>query len=90
MKVKVTGHVPTVYQMKSLSDLAGDYTQNPDGSFGFEREFNTVKEAKNFLRERAFSLLESDGFTNGQYREAMHDIKQGYLRYDAAQLNIEK
>ncbi len=92
MKVKVTGTVPTVYQMKSLSDLAGEYQKGPDGSFSFEREFPTVKAAKEFLRERAFHLLETDGFTNEQYRDALADINSKWpvLRYDAAQLRIEK
>jgi hypothetical protein len=91
MKVKVIGHVPTVYQMKSLSDLAGEYKKWPDGSFGFEREFNTVREAKEFLADRAFTLLENGMFTNGEFRAAMYEIKhEGYLRYDAATLTIEK
>ncbi len=92
MKATVKCKVPTTYQLNSFEALTGTCpNQSPGGGYYFEKPFPTVEDGKQFMRERAFSLLENDGFTNEEYRAAIRDInKAGTLRYDAAAMHLEK
>lgn len=77
MKAVITSTVPTVYQYGSLNRILGRLPQKRgNGSFVSEIEFNTIKEAREWLKERAWQLYEGD-------RKAIRENSgNNYLTFD--------
>lgn len=88
-KVFIRGSVPTSYQYNSLKKL-GTVTGNPGGSFSLEIEFDTVEQAKEYLRERLQRIMEDTNMTDEEYNEAKEGVENGSLSYDAATIRIEE
>lgn len=85
MKTTLESTVPTHYQYQSISSFGLKVTSNGNGSYSVEEEFNTKKEAIDYMLNRAEYLAENDR----ELKEMRREIKQhGRLYYDAACLSI--
>jgi len=86
MKVKLYSIVPTAYQHNSITQLmGGDAVKKcANGSYYAERIFQTIKEAREWMRER-IEYLYSDEPT-----QIKDNIGKDWMRYDAATAHIEK
>ena len=79
MKTVITSSVPTVYQYGSLNRLLVRQPQkHGNGSFSIKIEFNTIREAREWLKERAWQLYEGDK------KEIRKNSGKNYLTFDAA------
>lgn len=84
MKVQIKAEVPTSYQLSSIRAFAlAEFNSNMSGSFTAHQEFDTIKEAKNFLKKRAEALYFDE-------KEMKKNLGKNYLQYDAATAWIEK
>ena len=86
MKAIITGTVPTAYQSKSIGSFGIPIKSNADGSITAYIEFDSIADAKKHLVKVANKLFDDPK----ELREALKDIKKGYLSYDAATVYIEK
>ena len=84
MKVLLKGTIPTVYQLTSLSKMGLPYKPNGDGSFTCQEEFNSIVDARKFLKERANYLYD------GNKKEIKDNLRNDVLTYDAASIGIYK
>jgi hypothetical protein len=86
MLVKLVSKVPTVYQSKSIQAF-GLPVQRFDGSFYCDQEYQTKKDAIDYMLKRAEILAEDEK----ELREMKKCIKKhGVLHWDAATLHIER
>lgn len=83
--------VPTVYQISSLSTLMGGNKPWGGGRYGWEEEFFSIEQAKEWMHMRN-DFLHSDGtITEPQHEENKLSIDDnGFMYYDAASARIEE
>ena len=87
MTHKITATAPTVYQFQSLIAFGMGYNKNADGSFTASREFETVEEASDYLRDRAEIYFEYER----ELENAIDDIiKFGCLTLGSVTAQIEQ
>lgn len=84
MKVKITATAPTSYQLTSLGHFGLPIKSNGDGSHYAEWEFDTLMEAKAYLKQRA-DMYEDPALLCVMYE--MID-RVGKLRLDAVTASI--
>jgi len=77
---------PTVYQYQSVS-FFGPPEKKWDGSYVFEKRFQSEEEAKDYLKERVSYYAQSDG-TEEEIAEMYAQCDEGYLEYDAVTARI--
>lgn len=87
MIVKLFSKVPTVYQQNSIKSFGLPVQGLIDGSFYCEKEFQTKKEAINYMLKRA-DILFDDPKDLKKSKSVIR--KKNILEYDAAILSIEK
>lgn len=87
MLVKLVSKVPTVYQSKSIKAFGLPVQGLIDGSFYCDQEYQTKKDAIDYMLKRAEVLAEDEK----ELREMKKCIKKhGVLHWDAATLHIER
>ncbi len=89
MHVQIVATAPTFYQTNSLRALCGGtwYKANPDGSFQFNFEFMTKREALQWLIDRAERLA----YDSVELKEMISEVKNyGQLTYDCITARIQK
>jgi len=87
MKVSINATAPTVYQLNSLSAFGMGNKKNGNGSYSASMEFQTMKEAKEYLVSRANNYFECPK----ELREAKREIRlYGCLQLDAVQATINR
>lgn len=86
MKARITAKAPTGYQLGSLTAFGMPYKKNGNGSIIAMRDFESVGDAKAYLRERAEMYNDAD--PNGseeRLTDMCRDIEDhGILHLDAA------
>lgn len=85
MKTILKSTVPTVYQYGSIRAFGIPVEKLPSGAFTCRQEFNTKKEAVEYMLDRAEVLSDGD---EKELRIMKRDIKSGCLRYDATTLTL--
>ena len=86
MKTKIIGTVPTHYQSQSLRAFGLDvFHRNLDGSITAHSNFDTIKEAREWLKIKGEQL-----YDDKPLKELRANRGKDWLRYDAAQVEIEK
>jgi hypothetical protein len=88
MRVQITASAVTVYQTKSLANLCGlGCLRNPDGSYSYCFEYQTKREAIQWLIGRAYGLA----YDSKELSEMIAQIKKyGQLTVDATTARIER
>lgn len=76
MKTQITAIAPTAHTINNLSAFGMAYTSTPVGYIA-KRTFNTVKEAKQYLLERAEIWCYNND--DADLAQLKHQIKRGYL-----------
>jgi hypothetical protein len=84
MKVKITATAPTSYQLTSLGHFGLPIKSSGDGSHYAEWEFDTLMEAKAYLKQRA-DMYGDDALLGVMYSEI---DRVGKLRLDAVTASI--
>jgi hypothetical protein len=88
MKTIVTATAPTSYQYGSLA-FFGQPVNLGNGSFIFEKKFDTKKDAIDYLLSRVEIYAAQNG--NEKEIKAMRSqAKRGHLRYDAVSAYVER
>lgn len=85
----ITATAPTVYQLNSLRSFKMKVTENANGSFTASQDFETERDAKDYL----IKLAEDFYFEDGKEITSNHieNIKKyGSLRLDAVSASIEE
>lgn len=88
MKVRAVASIPTRHQIQSFRTLIGGmpYESNPDGSFSFSQDFETKREAEQWLRGRAY-MISYDG---KELKDMLAEInKYATLTADTLTIRIE-
>lgn len=85
MKVKITATAPTSYQYGSIRHFNLPIKSHGSGSHTIEENFDSIKEAKEYLTTRAENYFD----TKRELKEANREIKRGYLQLDAVTAFIE-
>lgn len=83
--MKITAKAPTTYQYRSLQAFGMPINGHGDGSYSSAMEFDSLEEARKYLRGRADLYFE----TEKELDDAYEDIQCGYLRLDAVIAHIE-
>ena len=79
---KVIATADTAYQLQSLSNFGMEVKSNLNGSYTAEQEFDTEKEAKDFLIERAELYFDME---EEKLADAIDTIERfGQIRLDAS------
>lgn len=86
MKVYIKATAPTSYQYGSLRHFNLPIKSKLNGSHTIEQDFDTTKEAKKYLTERAENYYDCPK----ELKEAKKDILRGYLTIDAITAYIER
>ena len=87
MLVNLVSKVPTVYQSKSIQAFGLPVQGLIDGSFYCFQEYQTKKDAINYMLKRAEVLAEDEK----ELREMKKCIKKhGVLHWDGATLHIKR
>lgn len=76
MKAQITAIAPTAHGINNLSAFGMSSTSTPVGYIA-KRTFNTVKEAKQYLLERAEAWCYNHD--DADLAQLKHQIKRGYL-----------
>lgn len=88
MRVKCICYIPTHHQVRTMTKLCGQFpTKNPDGSFEFSREFDTKREAKQWMLFQANEIKDEDNLYVNMYKEVM---EYSTLTYDTISIVIKK
>lgn len=87
MLVKLVSKVPTVYQSKSIQAFGLPVQGLIDGSFYCDQEYQTKKDAIDYMLKRAEVLAEDEKELRGMKKCIK---KHGVLDWDAATLHIER
>jgi hypothetical protein len=91
-KYKLSASVPTNYQINSLRAFGLEIQKLPNGTYYGERIFDSEKEAKDFLIERAESFF--DGNSDNDFERLADAIDRiqsnGSLWLDAAYGSVEE
>lgn len=83
MKTIITVTAPTVYQLQSLREFKLRNSKKCfDGSFLAWQEFDTIKEAREYLKELAFEYY--DGIT----KDIRYYLSKNSLEIDACRAHI--
>jgi hypothetical protein len=85
---KVKASIPTSHLVFSILALVGtNVKEYPDGSLVFEQEFNDTDEAKEWMKQRAWKIAE----TEDQYTDMENDINvYGSFRYEGVGCYIDQ
>lgn len=90
--IRITATAPTSYQIQSLRHFGMEIKSHGNGSHTATQEFDTEKEAKEYLVTRAKNYF--DGNSDNDEKdliEALDSIeKHGVLRLDAVTASIEE
>ena len=87
MKVTISATAPTTYQLNSLRAFGMGINKNGNGSYSASLDFETIKEAKDYLVDRANNYFENPK----ELAEAKRKIRlYGVLQLDAVQARIDK
>jgi len=84
MTVKITATAPTIYQLNSLSAFNIGTTKNGNGSYSGSETFGTIKEARQYLKDKAVDYYEGDK------RQIQRNLGKNSLTIDAVTAHIEK
>ncbi len=86
MKVKLISQVPTAYQYSSISNLMGGSNVQKLASGGFYAEiiFQTIKDARQWMRQRAEYLY------YGERKIIKKNLGKNWIEYDAATASLRK
>lgn len=88
MKAVIIGTVPTGYQSNSIRSFGIPVTKHRGGCLEAYQEFDTIKEAREYLINQAYKLYDEN---INDLKEAIRNIKKGnFLSYDAATVYIER
>ena len=92
MTFKITATAPTTFQLQSLRAFGIGADKNGNGSFSGEKEFETVDEAKEFLKNRASMYNDGDPEGTEEHLADMCDSidRYGSLTLDAVSAHIEE
>lgn len=90
--IRISAIAPTGYQLVSLRHFGMEVSTNINGFYSASQEFETEKEAKEYLVTRATRYFDGNADNDeAKLQEALSDIEQyGMLRLDAVQANIEE
>ncbi|RFM30015.1 hypothetical protein [Deminuibacter soli] len=84
MKVVIKATVPTVYQLSSLHAFKMGSAKHINGSFSAKKEFDTIKEAREYLKDLA------DDYYEGEPEQKRRHLGEDCLTLDACTAYIEK
>jgi hypothetical protein len=88
MKVRIKATAPTFYQIPSLNHFCMGCYANGNGSYSASMTFDTMKEAKEYLANRAEYYFEDE---KSLLKKAKRDIRMyGVLRLDEVSASLEK
>ena len=91
-KIRITATAPTAYQLQSLRHFGMEVKKHGNGSYTAHQDFDTEKEAKEYLEQRAQMYF--DGNSDNDEKdliEALDSIqKHGVLTLDAATARIDE
>lgn len=87
MKVTISAIAPTTYQLNSLRAFGMGINKNGNGSYSASLDFETMKEAKEYLVDRANNYFEDPKELSAAKREIR---LYGCLQIDAVQARIDK
>jgi hypothetical protein len=85
MKCYIDCKVPTVYQLGSISTLMGFWGKLPSGELYARLDFPRIVDAKNWMKQRNWHLLESGAIDELQWKSNKNNIKSFQrIEYDSA------
>lgn len=92
MTYTINATAPISYQLQSLRAFGIGADKNGNGSFYGEKEFETEKEAKEYLKSRADMYNDEDPAGSDERLADMYNSieKYGSLTLDAVTAHIEK
>jgi len=83
--------VPTVYQISSLTTLIGSNKPMGGGRYGWEEEFFSLEQAKEFMHKRNDYMHSEGAIDNVQFEENRNCIEEQWtMYYDGASAWIEE
>ena len=90
--IRITATAPTAYQLQSLRHFGMEVKKNGNGSYTAHQDFDTEKEAKEYLEQRAQMYFDGNSDNDEQdLIEAIDSIeKHGVLTLDAATARIDE
>ena len=92
MAIRITATAPTAYQLQSLRHFGMEIKKHPHGSYFSTQDFDTEKEAKEYLKTRAEMYFDGNS-DNDEVNliEALDSIeKHGVLTLDAVTSGMEE
>jgi hypothetical protein len=87
---KITAIAPTTYQLNSLRAFGIPYKALGNGAYRAVEEFDSEKQAKEYLEGRARQYNDEHNESEEQLNEMLSDIELGALTLDAVTAHIEE
>ena len=90
--IRITATAPTAYQLQSLRHFGMEVKKHGNGSYTAHQDFDTEKEAKEYLEQKAQMYFDGNSDNDEQdLIEAFDSIeKHGVLTLDAATARIDE
>lgn len=90
--IRITATAPTAYQLQSLRHFGMEVKKHGNGSYTAHQDFDTEKEAKEYLEQRAQMYFDGNSDNDEQdLIEGFDSIeKHGVLTLDAATARIDE
>ena len=91
-KIRISATAPTAYQLQSLRHFGMEVKKHGNGSYTAHQDFDTEKEAKEYLEQKAQMYFDGNSDNDEQdLIEAFDSIeKHGVLTLDAATARIDE
>ena len=90
--IRISATAPTAYQLQSLRHFGMEVKKHGNGSYTAHQDFDTEKEAKEYLEQKAQMYFDGNSDNDEQdLIEAFDSIeKHGVLTLDAATARIDE
>ena len=91
MKVILYSEIPTHHNYNALNNLTGysKVYESMNGIHWSYLKFNTVKEAKEWLRNRFYEIYSDESVTTKRQMKNLHAKNWNWIEYDSTMLRIE-